>query len=972
MLTLHDINQASPAYIRLLVALLSAKTDTDIADAISKLKVFLDTDLSDTDFATLQQLFTSQGLDAQAIFNQLNINSALTDVQRIYEHWQRLTNPISAVTEFKEWSVDWDTSKVAAGNDDIKLKMSARADTRVEVWNKARAAQQDIAISDADVIVNHEVTGGYSASGASALSSGYATASIGIDHAKEIEFDRYFQYPANTPAYQVAFNSFSASLIIWNLNQVVKSLSPCVNGINCHGLRELSLRTKGSFAFNASLGFGRAWSKKADGNFSDLSASLNLKAGLSKTFEHKGGIHIRLSAPKVAVNGAPQLRAEVELTDANQEGLSFNINANAEITGLDAVAKKYIVPLFNDADELVSKLEAWSSPADKLIDSIATTTADEWYAPLVQLVFGVADSNEVYNQLIATELTTIVNRYAQDPAADATTLAKMAVDKLLQTFDLDSSNEQTAIIAADLSNQLATKFTEWKTALTDEITQFMQAQQGRITEALAPLEQLGVKVQSLQNQTDAFVIDKIKYAVGQYQGFKEKVLAALEKSANIQIGLALALQKTSAIARNHTLVIDFIDSQHALSQSLYKALILGNNKQFVRLLAQAERAGLVNVPQESISTHYRTEKSLSFNLDLSDSTISYSKNINTDLSILVDNLGNLAISGSASATAISKQFAETRQASMALSYDLANALIDENQFAAFAIHYTNKDIKKHTSKEMRDILQSMNLPDGKVAINKTAMPDIIAADAIASHLSWYQSQLLTAKVVISTVDIFIGDSNKLVRTLLNADADFAFELATDRLLELATTEHRREVIDIANAYREVIAPDMSLGQSLQMLGKDIRMNANKIRKVLERNKRSGDVIKSASKDGFEAYIAPVVRTYEKAYALKDIIIILQSSLKLINKQKSQGLAPAALEQRISSELLVINERLGDALAQWVKVSGWLMDWLVGGIDKTLLCFFSILLSLADNPQNLLRVTLTLEDNKGNKTIRVIN
>lgn len=972
MLTLNDINQASPAYIRLLVALLSAKTDTDIGDIISKLKVFLDVDLSNKDFAALQEFFNSQGLDAQAIFNELGINSAVTDVQRIYEHWQRLTNPISAVTDFKDWSVDWDTSKVAAGNDDIKLKMSARADTSVEVWNKARAAQQDIAISDADVIVNHEVTGGYSASGASALSSGYATASIGIDHAKEIEFDRYFQYPANAPTYQVVCNSFSGSLIIWDLNQVAKSLSPCVNGINCHGLRELALRTKGSFAFNASLGFGRAWSKKADGNFSDVSASLNLKAGLSKTFEHKGGIHIRLSAPKIAVNGAPQLRAEVELTDANQEGLSFSINANAEITGLDAVAKKYIVPLFNDADELVSKLETWSSPADKLIDSITATEADKWYAPLVQLVFGVADNNEVYNQLIATELSNIVNRYAQDPSNDANTLAKKAVDKLLQTFDLDSSNEQTAAIASELSNQLATKFSAWQKDLTKDIEQFIKAQQGRITEALAPLEQLGVKVQSLQNQADAFVIEKVKYAVSQYQGFKEKVLAALEKSANIQIGLALALQKKSAIARNHTLVIDFIDSQHALSQSLYQALILGNNKQFVRLLAQSERAGLVNVPQESISTHYRTEKSLSFNLDLSDSTISYSKNINTDLSILVDNLGNLAISGSATATAISKNFAETRKASMALSYDLANALIDQDQFAAFAIHYTNKDIKKHTSTEIGDILQSMILPDGEVAINKTAMPDIIAPDSIASHLSWYQSQLLTEKIVTSTVDIFIADSKKLVRILKNADADFAFELATDRLLELANTEHRRKVVDIAQAYREVIDPDMSLGQSLQLLGKDIRMNAHKIRNVLERNKRSGDEFKRASEKGFERYIRAVQRTYNKANAIKDIIIILQSTLKFINDSKSQGLPPAALEQRISSELIAINERLGDALAQWVKVSGFLMDWLVGGIDKTLLCFFSILLSLADNPQHLLRVTLTLEDNKGNKTIRVIN
>lgn len=961
MLTLNDINQASPSYIRLLEALLSSETNADIGDVVNKLKVFLDGELNDDDLAELQD-----------IFNNLGINANLVDVQQIYEHWKTLTNPISAFKEIKDWSVDWDTTTVAGSNNDTKLKMSARADTSIEVWTKARAAEQDITISDADVIVNHEVTGGYSASGASALASGYATASIGIDHAKEIEFDRYFQYPANTPTYQVVCNSFSGSLIVWDLNQVAKSLSPCVNGINCTGLRELSLRTQGSFAFNASLGFGRAWSKKADGNFSDVSASLNLKAGLSKTFEHKGGILIRLSAPGVADNGTSQIRAEVELTDTNQEDLSFSINANAEITGLDAVAKKYIVPLFDDADELVSKLETWSSPADKLIDSITATKADEWYSPLVKLVFGVADSNEVYNQLIATELATIVNRYAQDPSTDANILAKKAVDKLLQAFDLDSSNEQTAIIASDLSNHLATQFSAWKTALTDEISQFIQAQQGPITEALAPLAQLGVKVQSLKNQTDELVNEKIQYAVSQYQGFKEKVLAALEKSANIQIGLALALEKKSAIKRNHSLVIDFIDSRHALSQSLYKALILGNNKQFVRLLDQAQHAGLINVPKESISANYSTEKSLSFNLDLADSKIAYSKNINTDLSIQVDNLGNLAISGSVTAIAKSKSFAETRKASMALTYDLANALIDEDQFAAFAIHYTNKDIKKHKTAEIRDILQSMILPDGKVDINKAPMPDIIAPDSIASHLSWYQSQLLTQKITTSTVDIFIADSSKLVRTLQNADAGFAFELATDRLLELATTEHRRKVVDIAQAYREVIDPDMSLGQSLQLLGKDIRMNPDRIRKVVKRSKRYGDVFKKASTDGFKSYINAVVRTYDKANAIKEIVIILQLTLSDINDLKSQGLPPATLEERISGELRLINKRLSDALDQWVKVSGWLMDLLVGGIDKTLLCFFSILLSLAENPQNLLRVTLTLEDNKGNKTIRVIN
>lgn len=43
-----------------------------------------------------------------------------------------------------------------------------------------------------------------------------------------------------------------------------------------------------------------------------------------------------------------------------------------------------------------------------------------------------------------------------------------------------------------------------------------------------------------------------------------------------------------------------------------------------------------------------------------------------------------------------------------------------------------------------------------------------------------------------------------------------------------------------------------------------------------------------------------------------------------------------------------------------------------GIDKTLLSFFSVLLSLAKDPEGLVRVTVTLEDNKGNKRIRVIN
>ncbi len=964
MLTLNNIDQVSPSYARLLTKLLpklqELQPDIDIAGLVEFVRKILEEGIDHENMNVLQPLL-----------EELGIKVDMEDIKRIYGHWQTLTAPISDFKELKDWSIDWDTSKVAGGSDEISLKLAAKADTSVEVWNKERAAQEELSISDADVVLNHEVTGGFSANGAAAYTSGYATASIGIEHAREMEFDRYFQFPASYPTYKAILTGFSGGLVIWDLSHVTKALSPCVNGTNCQGLRKLSLRTTGKFAFNGAVGFGRAWSKQGEGKFSDVSAGLNLKLGLSKTFEYSGGVHIDLSKSTQSSSGETVVRAKVELNDTTQDSLSFSLNANAEIKGLDEVAKRYILPLFDDADELVVKLEKWSSPAEQLIKKITAEQADQWFDPLIKLVFGETDSNQVYNELIKDELSTLVDRYVQDPKVDPTTLANKLVSKLLGVFELDESDQTVAQIAKELSVPLEEQFKTWKKTLEQDIDAYIAKHSATIVDALAPLERLGVSVNSLAGQADEIVNDKIQYAVGQYQGFKEKVLKGLEKSANIQIGLALALEQAASAEKAHNLVIDFIDAEHELSKSLYAALILGKNKQFARLLEQAQRAGAIFVPQESISSQYTTGSSLSFNLDFSGIGISNVKNINTQLAISVDNLGNMAVKGSASAIAVSNAFGETRKASMALTYDLANAALDERKFANFAINYTNKDTKKHKVSEMNEILSSLSLPDGELGIADEPMADIIEPNSISSHLNWYQTQLQTRKFSVSEVNVFVGDAGQLIETLKSADLKDAFRFAVDRILELSSRSHQKRTIAIVAAYQDAVNKNIDLAESLNRLGDETKMKESKVRKVVEKSKEYGDAMQRVPGSEFKKYVRAAKRTYKKANALEQLIDILQSTLTDIEEIRAKGLPPKELEEQLSNLLLSVNKRLASSLAEWTEVNNFLVDWLQGGIDKTLVTFLSILLTLAGSPKGFIRVTLTLNDKDDNKVIRVI-
>ncbi|MCL2912426.1 hypothetical protein L2725_01285 [Shewanella corallii] len=961
MLTLSNINQATPAYSLLLDALHKKFPDYDLEGLIETIKGFMNNELTQKEKKIISTLLDSLGIKAEA-----------DELKKIYGHWQTFTAPISAFTELKEWSVDWDTSKAISGSGDVNLKLSAAADTRIQVWNKQAASTELLDIPESDVIVNHEVTAGYTATGSAAFSSGYATASIGIDHAREIEFDRFFQYPADKPTYSVLLDAFDDALLVWDLKQVNKALAPCANGSHCQGLRQLSLRTHGKFAFNGALGFGHAWSKTGDGHFADVSAGLNLTAGLSKTFEHTGNIHIEISKPS-GVNPAG-IRATVKLTDTTTESLSLKINANAEVKGLDQVARKYIVPLLGDADELVAKLEEWSSPADKLMQEVTDEVQAQWYGELVKLVFGESSSNQVYNQLVSTELKKIIDRYAQDPKADSRVLANRVTSKLAETFELDISDASIASIANTLTTELTAQFDSWKSKLDAEIDQFISQQQGKITDALAPLERLGVNVKALAGQTDAAINDRVQYAISQYQEFKETVLKALEKSANIQVGLALAFEQSSTTFNQNALIIDFIDSQHPLSNSLYSALILGKNKQFALLLDEAQQEGVISVPQDSINARYSTARSLSFNLDFAGISLSYVKNINTQLDLAVDNLGNIKLKGKVEANSTFSNFfnKETRQASMALSYDLANASIDKEQFASFAFHYSNIDRKKHSKGEMEKLLRSLTLPDSDINIVSEPMADIVDADDIRSHLDWYQSQLSTSKFTTSTLDVFVGDSKLLIEVLNQAVPKYAFTLAMDRVLELGNSTETKNALTLAHAYRDAVDRSMSLAESLNQLGDETGMDNRDVRRIVKKSKRYGRDFDRATDKAFDKYVKPAKRLYLKANAMEELIVILQQVLGRIDQIKSYGLPPSELEEQLSQLLQDVNERLGDSLGAWTEVNGVFMDWLNGGIDKSLVAFLSILFSLAGTPKGFIRVTLTLSDANDNKVIRVIS
>jgi hypothetical protein len=970
------------------------------------------------------------------IFEHPSFMHAMQGIKRAKSILNEAREFTKAISELSEIAKDIKVSneyETPIGDIDLGLSVGAQASIAINVL-EADAIKEHLGIvnNSDNVMVNHQAIARlFAGAKASALIKSIQV-SAGLQANAELEIDTYYQAPRHVQSYFALWSMFSSTPKLWQFKNVLDSLQYQ----DVQGYRAFSIKGKRKLSLWGSVSLGHSLVTQMDVNSREVGVDISAKASYTRKHSYEGDA--RLFITKDA-DQALQIKVEFDHKTVNSS--NFAIGLNAEFTGLDRVAADYADIVLGKGDEIVASLEQFSTPGLSLSKAINEHLGqDQWYSPLSTLLLSEAQPDKSINQMLSSSLQLFFDRHffaqSTDQSISADTLAASALDYLHEQFSPQTDTSFVTEAEAEqikdmLKSRLVTLITAKQNALNDQATDFITQIKQKLTaqgeQALLPLYALGEDIQTKLKDVldDANIVaskaqDMLSLAIKRYTAFKTRLQTIIEKSQNIKLAISHENSKTQLHSKALSFTLVF-KKQSLSAQRLYQLLIIGADehanllmqsmleRQEIELTGRSER-----IKRTLSHTSTQTFAIFGFNSTQTRNTVN-------DLDIQVDASGNIKVIGSAAREAVAQGEFERREASANISYGFAQAALNEasndqsqntNSTADvstnFDLSYLNQDKQTHTEQELKDLFDSLRLPNRDLSSLQTPLPEIISEQAIAGAMQTYIEH--KAAYAVSSVSIQMRASEDIMRQMLALEGVAIFNVCADYLRAVFVDNERK---DFANEFFEAFmerrptnnngkdssqgaanAPAFSSYHNLYthvsfqgQLGKiEKRTLLSKIKNLgipeepffgidrspreSESAKKWNEALRQVSMIGQQAHT-----TMQLPDALNGIRSAIIQYTDLPDSQKVEGL------KTLNKQLNRYNREISTAFEPWIEVESDLANRLkdllskrgigIANINYRLLALFMSLSTLLEASSPLFTTTITLEGpNKPAKVILV--
>lgn len=913
---------------------------------------------------------------------------------KLLDQWEQISAPISSQTSGFNKNIEFDKDYDTKFNDfQIGLRVGATGIYNINVLTKNQAQTLlKLEVADNECLVNQTLSAAYEVNASAAGAINFINISASLAKAGELKLDTYFQVENNTPTYRALWAMFKAPVVPWSLKSVNALLAMPNNGAGL-AYRACALKTGTSFTIQGEMGVGKSLVTQTDlkGNVIDIDFS----AEISASHQHTITGDVSMFVTRHASSGKPLLKITIEETDERTNAL--NLALQAQIKGLDKLAGQYVEMLLSKGNKIVQWLEENSSPGAALLESLdSNVNKDKWYKPIASLALGQESVDDAVASLIGNELQNVIDRIPLSSEDDAEELADKVVTKLLDIFGAsDSTAIESYREAAEqaLQDELA----KLQQHIRQQADRFKELIESEAKDVLKPVEALGKEVKQAVTQFDDNIEKNFNKIISKYREFKEKITAALEKSANIKLGLAYDDLRKRSTSLSHSLELLLEAPESPDVQTFYRSLAIGDDKKVASMLPTLLNTGKVKVLAESTAIETMRNNTTTLGLSIIGKNITSVKDVLSQLNVKVDTSGNLYVKQEYKVTATASGLGETREAVLNLTYGIAQASQNPDFVGSVGFSYTNKDSKLHSVNEISEFLHSLDFSDNphfNNLPNDVSVPTLIPAYRKNTAIAEFNKIVKQAPTQFTTSEICISlrASKQTYRKLLGLSGYNLFNNAMTYLIYLTKRDdfYQEAMEDIVEIYEELdpkyadynelfsllLGSPNSTNISLNTIKNDLR-DLDSFKKLMKRKSKlpykNEKIFWLRVNSKFEKYA-------EMAGALRRLPTTLNAIETAVDNFSVTTQQKADLE-KLNATLKGLNKKFQRGLDDWVEVEGIVKNaiddlyskfgWAKSSVNLRLLSFLLLLQETVGEDEELFLTTITLSNASDERRVIVV-
>ncbi len=913
---------------------------------------------------------------------------------KLLDQWEQISAPISSQTDGFNRNIEFDKDYDTKFNDfQIGLRVGAIGIYNINVLTKKQAQTLlKLEVADNECLVNQTLSAAYEVNASVAGAVNFINISASLAKAGELKLDTYFQVENNTPTYRALWAMFKAPVVPWSLKSVNALLTVPNSGAGL-GYRACALKTGSSFTIQGEMGVGKSLITQTDlkGNVIDIDFS----AEISASHQHTIAGDVSMFVTKHASSGKPLLKITIE--EADERTNAFNLALQAQIKGLDKLAGQYVEMLLSKGNKIVQWLEENSSPGATLLESLDNNVdKDKWYKPIASLALGQESVDDAVESLIGNELQNVIDRIPLSSEDDAEELADKVVTKLLDIFGAsDSTAIESYREAAEQA--LQAELETLQQHLRQQADKFKQLIESEAKDVLKPVEALGKEVKQAVTQFDDDIEKNFNKIISKYREFKEKITAALEKSANIKLGLAYDDLRKRSTSLSHTLELLLEAPESPDVQTFYRSLAIGDDKKVARMLPTLLNTGKVKILAESTGIETMRNNTTTLGLSIIGKNITSVKDVIKQLNVKVDTTGNLYVKQEYKVTATASGLGETREAVLNMTYGIAQASQNPDFVGSLGFNYTNKDSKLHTVNEISEFLYSLDfndVPHFNNLPNDVSVPTLIPEYRKNIAIAEYNKIVTQAPTQFTTSEICISlrASKQSYRKLLGVNGHNLFNNAMTYLIYLTKRDdfYQEAMENIVEIYEELdskyadynelfsllLGSPNSTNISLYTIKNDLR-DLDSFKELMKRKSK----LRYKKEKFFWLRVNSKLEKYaEMAGALRTLPTTLNAIETAVDSFIVTPGQKADLE-KLNATLKGLNKKFQRELDDWVEVDSIVKNaiddlyskfgWAKSSVNLRLLSFLLLLQETVGEDEELFLTTITLTNASDERRVIVV-
>ena len=917
-------------------------------------------------------------------------------INKLEKEWLKWSLDIGQQTETINGSFDHisqftNTSHIAnSAKLDVGIKLNANAEFNLEVMSSEEAkAATNMALPANSVMINQDLKAMFDIN-ASASVSHNVISLVAKANAKGIfELDSYYQTLATQKTYSVIHGMYKTPLLPWDLSNMAQVLTmPNINN-HAEGYRAFSFVRDSSFGLTGELKVGKSLSAITDINNCAIDLNMRAQLTLSRQFSINGKLEIFITK-----NERNQVVIHVSTLDANTltKGTEFSLGAG--IKGLDKVIEPHIKFILGKEDKLVAIAAKYNNPGHLLTKELLKVADNNWAKPLIKVLFGENTVEAAVKELLGDEIEQAMNKQLLSLSSESSTMAETVVDELISVFGVEKSKITSN---TTLHNQLkkATKYIQTKIEnLKKEAEKaaktIAQRVNAKAIEELAPLKKLGQDVGQAIDHFDNNANDLFEKILTRYREFSEKLKAALEKSADIQLDYQYKSLRQTTEKEEESFSVTILNPNSNAVKTLYRSIILGDDRTTSTLLDKLSPTEILYKPN-SLSLNKVIQSKVSLGINVLGYNTNNTHDVVSDLRVKLDPSGKITLVHQYNVDAMASGFDEKRAATFNLSYGLANAALDKNVNGAIAFNYSNKDNKLHSVPEIKRLLDSLTLQGLDEDLNQLNFSPIISEKEAYTALADFQNYTTsfgtsTTKYLPnkskSELAVTMRTTEKTFEKLLNINADSIFNNALLALIYsddsrykngAIRTHYQPKMMDIISAYQSINISYLNLSKLYEQLDKEETIGWKQLKLGLKTSSNFDQRFSHFDDKDWKACGRRLWGYMKKASALKHLVEELNNICDYV------ALLPDELKSEDAKDLMVklngSNTRIQAVLDKWINVEdAWqdiindffsAMGFDVSGLQSTLLLFM-VLLQKSMKEKDLYLVKIALSKNDGTR------